>query len=65
LKVTENKQLKQVCGLESEVVPLHVVKAYGGVEIQLHSFLAPRLRMELYLYPPLYTHGMDRGNFTF
>jgi hypothetical protein len=31
--VTENKKIKQVCGLEIEVVPLHVVKAYGGVEV--------------------------------
>jgi len=64
--VTENKLLKQVSGLESEVVPLHVVKAYGGDEVQLHSFLAPRLRMTGALpLPPLYTHGMDRGNFMF
>jgi hypothetical protein len=54
LQVTENKPLKQVCGLESEVAPLHAVKAYRAVEVQLHSFLAPRLRMELYFHP-LYT----------
>lgn len=35
--------------IECEVVPVHVMMAYGRMELQIHSFLAPTL--------PLYTWG--------
>ena len=44
-----------------EVVPLHAIKAYRGVELSLHSFLTSALAVSFMLWPLYPSEVLPRG----
>lgn len=50
-----------MCYIDNKVklVPFHIIKAYGGVEIQLHTFLTSELHSDCTVLTVITSVGSD------